>query len=198
MTSNPDDIRGPNTRVADPPSKEFRRGLIETLPALRRFALTLCRNTHARDDLVQATCERALGRWQQFTPNTRMESWLFAVMHSIWKNDLRKAGNQRRAYGKLKLAVNQTDGEREILGKIELSEVLLALKEISINQAAAITLVSLEGLFYREAAEILEIPQGTLESRIARGRIALGRALEDGQTVAARKTGTELKSRSLP
>lgn len=107
-----------------------------------------------------------------------MESWLFSIMHSIWKNDLRHASVQDRAQIHLQAEDNNIDGERITVGKIFLSQVLLKLKELPSEQAAALTLVCLEGLSYRAASEILGIPQGTLESRIARGRIALGRALE--------------------
>lgn len=107
-----------------------------------------------------------------------MESWLFSIMHSIWKNDLRHAGVQDRAQVHLQAEDNNIDGERVTFGKIYLSQVLLKLKELPDEQAAALTLVCLEGQSYRAASEILGIPQGTLESRIARGRIALGRALE--------------------
>lgn len=179
----------PEASVFDtkPPSDEFRAELVDNLPALKRFAIVLCRDEPACDDLVQATCERALGRWQQFHPGTRLRGWLFSIMHSIWKNKLRRHHNQRNAHDKLRHESTATDGEREALGKIELSEVLSALKGLSHDQATAITLVSLNGLSYREAAQILDIPQGTLESRIARGRIALGKLLE-GKPLASEQT----------
>ncbi len=160
------------------PGNRFRNELVDCLPALRRFSIILCRNQPSCDDLVQATCERALARWQQFKDGTRLQSWLFSIMHSIWKNKQRREHNQRNAHDKLRHDNHFTDGEQEVFGKIELSEVLSALQGISLDQAAAIVLVSLDGLSYREAAGILDIPQGTLESRIARGRIALGKQLE--------------------
>ena len=178
MTQKPE--AEPEAKALEPsrPNDEFRLGLIECLPALKRFSMILCRDQPACDDLVQATCERALARWQQFQLDTRLQSWLFSIMHSIRKNKLRRNRNQRNAYDKLRYQTPYTDGERDVFGKIELSEVLSALKDMPPDQAAAITLVSLDGLSYREAADILDIPQGTLESRIARGRIALGKQLE--------------------
>ena len=160
------------------PTLAFRQALVDRLPNLRRFSLTLCRHADNADDLVQDTCVRALGRWQQFEPQTRMESWLFAIMHSIWKNQLRRASNQQRALAKYSTLPTQADGEQVLFGKIALSEVLSLMNTLAADQMVAISLVSFHGLSYREAAQVLDIPQGTLESRIARGRIALGRSLD--------------------
>ncbi len=99
-------------------------------------------------------------------------------MHSIWKNQLRRATTERNAVPILSQESHIIDGEKTVLGKIALSEVLSAMKELPAEQAAAITLVNLNEMSYREAANVLDIPQGTLESRIARGRVALGRLLE--------------------
>lgn len=164
----------------------FRKHLVELLPALSRFAWSLCRGERSADDLVQATCERALTRWAQFAPDTKMESWLFSIMHSIWKNELRHAGVQERARVNLQAEPASIDGERIGVGKIYFSQVLSKLNALPREQAAALTLVCLEGQSYRQASEILNIPQGTLESRIARGRIALGRALEAENPVAGK------------
>ena len=162
----------------DIPTDAFREGLVQELSKLRRFALALCRPPLEPDDLVQATCDRALSRWTQFKPGSRMDSWLFRIMHSIWKNQLRRATTEREAVPLLSQEAHTIDGEKTALGKIALSEVLSAMKELPAEQAAAITLVNLNELSYREAAAVLDIPQGTLESRIARGRVALGRMLE--------------------
>ena len=195
MTLDPDETGFSGKGTGERPNDDFRRELVTKLPNLRRFALTLTRSRYEAEGLVQASCERALARWFQYVPHTRMDNWLFSIMHSIWKNRLRRANNQRLAHDELARSVRHTDGEREVFGKIELSEVLSALQQLSADQAAAITLVSLEGLSYREAAAILEIPQGTLESRIARGRIALGRVLEGDQVVAVASQNSNRKSR---
>ncbi len=160
------------------PTSEFREGLIEVLPALRRFALVLTRADADADDLLQATCERALTRWSQFQPGTNLTSWLFSIMHSIWKNLGRKRATRQRAHTELSHQTSFEDGDRIVSGKIAVTEVLSCLKAIDPDQAAALTLIALDGLSYREAATVLDIPQGTLESRVARGRIALGRMLD--------------------
>lgn len=162
------------------PSPEFKDGLVGALPALRRFAYRLG-GVHARaEDLVQATCERALQRWHQFQPGTRLESWLFSIMHSIWKNQMRRDAKTREVLMEVSASTSNPDGERTAVGKIYLAQVLSAVESLPHHQSAALFLVNLEGLSYREAADILGVPQGTLESRLARARIALGRALEQG------------------
>jgi len=197
MTNDPDKEHRPGAERQKAAPDVFRHLLVGKLPNLKRFALSLYRNSHEAEDLVQATCERALSRWHQFEQQTRIESWLFAIMHSIWKNEIRKKSNQQNAYVNMTPRIVQTDGDREVFGKIELSEVLSALKSISTDQAAAITLVNLEGLSYREAAKVLDIPQGTLESRMARGRIMLGRLLDNTTTSAIEIPRKKAKSESL-
>jgi RNA polymerase sigma-70 factor (ECF subfamily) len=161
------------------PNRDFKDGLVAALPAVRRFAIRLSASMTEAEDLVQMTCERALGRWQQFTPGTRLESWLFSIMHSIWKNQLRRNAKGREVLLEVAAGARNTDGVRIAEGKIYLAQVLSALERLPENQSAAVFLVHLEGTSYREAAEILGIPQGTLESRLARARIALGRALDE-------------------
>jgi len=177
--------------LMDLASPDFREDLIAALPALRRFALVLTRNDVDAGDLLQETCERALSRWTQFEVGTRMESWLFSIMHSVWKNLARGRATEQRAHLELAHGTRHSDGERIATGKIAVSEVLSCLQKLDPDQAAALTLVALDGLSYREAATVLDVPQGTLESRIARGRIALGRLVDrTGSTprVKARET----------
>lgn len=167
------------------PTDDFREGLIAALPALRRFALVLTRANADADDLLQATCERALSRWEQFAPGTRLESWLFSIMHSIWKNIARGHAIRNRVHLELTNQQHFEDGVRIANGKIAVAEVLSHLSTIDPDQAAALSLVGLHGMSYREAAKVLDIPQGTLESRVARGRVALGRLLEGSATARA-------------
>lgn len=166
-----------------------RHRLIEMLPRLHRFARVLCRPPLEPDDLLQATCERALSRSEQFADDTRFDSWTFSIMHSIWKNDLRRRaldGRAKDAFGHD--TATSVDGERIALGKIHLGDVLSALQRLPEDQAAAIVLVSIEGLSYAAAAEALAVPIGTLESRMARGRIALGRLLDENKHAMRRSS----------
>ncbi len=141
----------------------------------------LTRSQADAEDVLQATCERALARHAQFKPGTRMDSWLFSIMHSIWKNEVRQRVTHQRVHSELSLERPYEDGVRTVAGKISLGEVLSCLNGLDPDQAAALSLVGLTGHSYREAAKVLDIPQGTLESRIARGRIALGRMLDTAE-----------------
>jgi RNA polymerase sigma-70 factor (ECF subfamily) len=169
-------------------SDAIRRDLIAAMPRLLRFARVICRPPLDPEDLLQMTCERVLSRHRQFKPGTRFDSWTFAIMHSIWKNELRRLGIERAATESLP-APYVEDGERRVIGMILLADVLSAMKQLTVDQAAAMTLVNLDGLSYADAADALGIPQGTLESRIARGRVALGRLLDSESQVAVNNAG---------
>jgi RNA polymerase sigma-70 factor, ECF subfamily len=169
-------------------AQSVRAELLAVMPRLLRFARVLCRPPLDAEDLLQMTCERALSRHAQFLAGTRFDHWSFSIMHSIWKNELRRLGTERKASDAMPPLAHD-DGERQVIGKIWLSDVLSALKRLPEDQAAAMTLVNIDGLSYAQAADVLGIPQGTLESRIARGRVALGRLLEEGGHAQSRRGG---------
>ncbi|MEO0619536.1 MAG: RNA polymerase sigma factor [Pseudomonadota bacterium] len=162
------------------PDHDFCEGLVDALPHLRRFAFVLTDSTSDADDLLQATCERALARSAQFRKGTRQLSWLFSIMDSISKNQRRADATRKRVHSDMANVTPLFDGERDTLGKIHARDVLSLMKTLDRDQAAALTLVAIEGYSYRDAAEALGVPQGTLESRVARGRVALGQAIEQG------------------
>jgi RNA polymerase sigma-70 factor (ECF subfamily) len=160
------------------PSQEFRDTLAELLPRLWRFAVMLTRNRDQADDLLQSACERALSRHRQFRPGTRMDSWLYSIIHSIWKNDIRRDSTRRDILARMPEEPTAVDGERVAAGKIFLSEVLSLMEALPEQQSSALLLVYVDGLSYDEAANALDIPVGTVMSRLARARLALGRALD--------------------
>jgi RNA polymerase sigma-70 factor (ECF subfamily) len=162
----------------DSPSQEFRDSLTALLPRLWRFAVMLTRNRDRADDLLQSACERALSRHKQFQPGTRMDSWMYSIVHSIWKNDIRRDTTRRDILARMPEEAGSVDGERVATGKIFLSEVLSLMETLPEQQSSAMLLVYVDGLSYDEAATALDIPVGTIMSRLARARLALGRALE--------------------
>lgn len=162
----------------DSPSQEFRDDLAELLPRLWRFAVMLTRSRDHADDLLQSACERALSRHRQFRPGTRMDSWLYSIVHSIWKNDVRRESTRRDILARMPEESAAVDGERVASGKIFLSEVLSVMETLPEQQSSAMLLVYVDGLSYDEAAGILDVPVGTVMSRLARARLALGRALD--------------------
>jgi RNA polymerase sigma-70 factor (ECF subfamily) len=153
--------------------REVRAGLEPCLARLWRYALVLARSADAADDLVQATCVRAIERADQFVPGTRLDRWLFAILRSIWLNDIRS--RRVREGGGFVDAEDalSTDGEREIETNILAAEVLKAIGRLPEAQRETVLLVYAEGYSYAEAAGALGIPIGTVMSRLATARAAL-------------------------
>jgi RNA polymerase sigma-70 factor (ECF subfamily) len=157
----------------------FERELLTLLPRLRRFARALARDPADADDLLQVALERALKARGQWMPGTRLDSWMMRIVRNCWIDEMR--GRARRARTFLpeeEGASVGADTHREIEARIELHAVDKAMNALSPDQREAIALVLVEGLAYREAADLLDIPIGTLTSRLTRGRQALVQMLE--------------------
>jgi len=145
--------------------------LVALLPRLRRFALVLCRSQPLADDLVQGACERALANAGSWTPGTRFDSWMFRILRNHWIDHLRRM----RTEGMTEDVTTQTQligdpGEDPILNRLVLSEVQRAIDCLPQEQREVLALVCGEDLTYREAAEVLHVPVGTVMSRLARAR----------------------------
>src|SRR6267378_1764473 len=132
------------------PIEELREQIVGLLPRLRRFARTIARNPHDADDLVQIAIERALTRSDQLRPDSRLSSWMFGILRNAW-----------------------SDAQADMLS------VQDAMARLPEEQRIAVGLVLIEGLSYKEAAEIMNVPIGTVTSRLARGREALQAMLSD-------------------
>ena len=155
--------------------REVRAGLEPCLARLWRYALVLTRGNDAAEDLVQATCLRALERADQFTPGTRLDRWLFTILRSIWLNEIRSRRiRERGGFVDAEDALT-SDGAREIETNILASEVLMAVGKLPEAQREAVLLVYAEGYSYAEAASALSVPIGTVMSRLAAARAALAR-----------------------
>jgi RNA polymerase sigma factor (sigma-70 family) len=154
----------------------FEDELLGHLPRLRRVAHALTRSGADADDLLQATVERALQRRDQWVPGTRLDSWAVRVMRNLWI-DIVRAETRR---GQTFVPPDEgegvgTAGQQETA--VELGNVGRAMQTLPPEQREAVALVVVEGFAYKEAAEILDIPIGTLTSRLVRGREALMAAL---------------------
>lgn len=158
---------------------ELRRDIAELLPRLRRFARTLAWQREDADDLVQVALERALKASEQWQSGTRLDSWLFRIMKNAWIDELR--GRARRAEVLAPEEEGEHVGHDESAQRITRLSVQAALARLPEEQRLAVSLVLVEGLPYKEAAETLDIPIGTLTSRLARGREALQKLLLDAQ-----------------
>jgi RNA polymerase sigma-70 factor (ECF subfamily) len=150
-----------------------RAGLAAELKRLWRFGLVLSGNRATAEDLVQATCLRALERAGQFAPGTRLDRWLFAILHSIWLNEIR-AARYRRGAGLVDAESSLVfDGIEAIETNIMAAQVLAEVQSLPEAQRETVFLVYVEGLTYREAAAVLAVPVGTVMSRLAGARARL-------------------------
>jgi RNA polymerase sigma-70 factor (ECF subfamily) len=143
------------------------------LPRLWRYALTLTRKAQDAEDLVQATCLRAIERADQFLPGTKLDRWLFTILRSIWLNQVR---GERLREGEGRVDAEATlwfDGARVAESNISVAEVLKKLGGLPAAQRETALLVYAEGYSYAEAAAMLAIPVGTVMSRLAAVRAAL-------------------------
>jgi RNA polymerase sigma-70 factor (ECF subfamily) len=142
------------------------------LPRLRRFAAGLAGNTSDGDDLCQMSIERALANRLQWNEGTRLDSWMYRILRNIWIDERRKATRRLQTFvGEEAGGLVGSDGAQE--AAVELSHVDRAMQRLPDDQREAVLLVMVEGYAYREAAEIVGCPVGTLNSRLVRGRDAL-------------------------
>ncbi|MFF5866640.1 sigma-70 family RNA polymerase sigma factor [Pseudomonas sp. NPDC012596] len=152
----------------------------ELLQRLRRFALWLTREPGSADDLVQGTVERALARSSQQRDADALRAWLFTILYRLFLDGKRR----ERLHARWLSWFGNAEREEEALGgnieNIVLAQAdLQAFARLSAEQRALLLLVSIEGLSYKEAAVALQIPIGTVMSRLSRARAAL-RELTEG------------------
>jgi RNA polymerase sigma-70 factor (ECF subfamily) len=161
-------------------SAQFGDQLIAMLPRLRRFARGLTGSAVEADDLVQAACERALSRAHQFQEGTRFDSWMFRIVQTIWIDQIR-ARDVRKEEGEVaEERLGSDEPVRRVEARLALAEVRQAVYRLPPDQRTALLLVTVDGLSYKEAAEVAEVPVGTIMSRLARARVALQALLEAG------------------
>jgi RNA polymerase sigma-70 factor (ECF subfamily) len=139
---------------------------------LRRFAAGLARNPADADDLCQMTIERALRSREQWQQGTRLDSWMYRIMRNLWIDEARARTRRSQTFvdEEQGLAVGAQGGQEAL---VALTDVDRALTRLPDEQREAVLLVMVEGWSYKEAAEIVGCPVGTLNSRLVRGRDAL-------------------------
>jgi len=158
--------------------QETREELINLLPRLRRFAFGLTGKLDDADDLVQSACERALNRSHQWRPGTRLDSWIFKIIRNIHIDELRKhkfRGDPADPDDHQQVADNNAHRLPEIRSNLE--QVSAAMQRLPDDQRMILMLVCVEELTYRDAAAILDVPIGTVMSRLARARVNLNEQL---------------------
>jgi len=156
----------------------MRAAIVAALPRLRRFCQAVTGNADDGDELMQATVERALSRGDQFDPATRIDSWMFRIARNLHIDLLRR---KRRRGPHVEadelLDLPGEDGRALLENRSELARAQAALQRVPEDQRVVFALVVIEGMGYREVAETLEIPVGTVMSRLARARARIAEAV---------------------
>lgn len=155
---------------------DFRCDIVALLPRLRRLAWAISRSDQDVDDLLQLTVERALARSDSWLPGTRLDLWVFRIMKNLWIDEIRTRNRWGRLVERLPDADEIGDdgsAADALLDASELTRIREMVETLPDEQRVAVKLVLLGEHSYAEAAAILEIPEGTLTSRLARGRAAL-------------------------
>lgn len=160
--------------MADHDKVTFQNELVALVPRLRRFALSLSGNSQEADDLVQAACEKALRNAAQFLPGTRMDSWMYRIIQNHWLDERRKTARHGSTVDPEDVQLSD-DGKAASLpeDRMMLARTQSAMAELPEGQREVLALVAIEGLSYRETAETLQVPIGTVMSRLSRAREAL-------------------------
>lgn len=161
------------------------------IPRLRRYALALTGSREAADDLTQDTLERAWRKRALWQPGTDLRAWLFTVMHNVYVNGLRSARPTESLdeAGPAAETVRSLPGGPAADSGVVLAELKAALARLASEQREVVLLVGLEQLSYAEAATVLDIPIGTVMSRLARGRERLRQLLETGSQISGAASG---------
>ena len=166
---------------------QFKRELIHLLPRLRRFARTLTQDTADADDLVQSACERAITRFGQWQPGTRLDAWVYTMMRNLWISELRKR-KVRTGQGTVDSATAElaspTISAEDMTFAGQVSRMVHMLPD---GLSSVLLLVGIEEHSYSETAEILDIPIGTVMSRLSRARATLRDNLSRTGVTAMRK-----------
>lgn len=168
--------------MSDP--EQFRRDIIALLPRLRRFAHTLTRNPADADDLVQDACMKALANSSQWDPSQPLDRWLFRITRNHWFSELRKR-KVRTGEGVVDAAeTGELQVESQGEAQVYMGEIRDRVAALPSELSSALMLVCSEGHSYKEVAELLEIPIGTVMSRIHRARKILAEGLSTVEQVA--------------
>jgi RNA polymerase sigma-70 factor (ECF subfamily) len=170
----------------NPVTRRFSDQLVAVLPRLRRFARGLTGSVVEADDLVQAACERALARQHQFQEGTRFDSWMFRIVQTIWIDQVRSRDVRKEGETIIEDRLGSDAPVRRVEARLGLDEVRRAVGRLPPDQRMVLLLVTVDGLSYKEAAQVIGVPVGTIMSRLARARAALQVQLAAGSGIDGR------------
>ncbi|HIN66053.1 MAG TPA: RNA polymerase sigma factor [Candidatus Obscuribacterales bacterium] len=161
---------------------EIRLQIVALLPRLRRFAFALTGRQDEADDLVQSACLKALDRLSQYEVGTKLDSWMFRIVQTTFLDDVRS--RSRRAKDTvINEDINAVGFDARIHEQTEaradLAIIRAKINELPAEQRELLALVVVDGMSYQSAAEVLDVPIGTVMSRLARARKKLASALQD-------------------
>ena len=154
------------------------------IPALRRYAYALTRDTETADDLVQDCLERALSRWRLHRTGGDLRAWLFAILRNLFIDRYRAARRRGETAELNESAAALPPMQDAMLG---VGDILAALDRLPEEQRSLLLLVGVEDLSYDEAAKVLGVPIGTIMSRLSRARERLRKVLETGRAPHLRR-----------
>ncbi|WP_036113615.1 MULTISPECIES: RNA polymerase sigma factor [Luteibacter] len=155
--------------MSDPKIDEALRSM---LPRLRRLALWLARDEHAADDLVQSTIERALSKWHARRDDESLRAWLFSILYRLFLDGKRRSGR----YARLLSMLGREEPTWPSAERVAVAHsTLAAFASLPVEQRSLLIWITVEGMSYQEVADILEVPIGTVMSRLSRARRALRR-----------------------
>mgnify|MGYP001324577888 CR=1 FL=1 len=179
-------------------SGDFRDQIVAFLPRLRRFSYALCGDPTDADDIAQETCVRALSHASEWTPGTRLDSWIYRIAQNLWIDKVRS----RKTRGEFVdiddfNEIQGPDGRSVTEGVLMLAHVARAISALPRDQQLLIALVCIDGLSYKEAAEALDVPIGTIMSRLARARQSIYQVLNPEQSLAKSTKGEKTNVRTL-
>ncbi|MCF2905923.1 RNA polymerase sigma factor [Octadecabacter sp. CECT 8868] len=150
---------------------QFKSEMIDLLPRLRRFAISLARTGPDADDLLQDACSTALLKWGQYDSSQPLDRWMFRIIRNHWISEIRKR-KVREGEGQvpaedetIELSVQST-----VVEKLAAQQICQKVSSLGADLSQPLLLVCAEGFSYKEAAEMLDVPIGTVMSRIHRAR----------------------------
>ena len=160
-------------------SPAFSDALVAQLPALRRYAMALAGNSALADDLVQDCIERALGQQAQLRESERLAGWLRRILYHLYIDEIRR-GKRRGREQDITEMTDRLELSAPAPDNSAMREFIHAVNRLSVEHRQILLLVSVEELSYREIADELEIPLGTVMSRLARARERLRDLMQSG------------------
>ncbi|WP_426416692.1 sigma-70 family RNA polymerase sigma factor [Aestuariirhabdus sp. LZHN29] len=169
--------------------RKLKRTLTELYPQMQRFAMRLCNDHHDAEDLVQQAYSRALERLNQFQEGTRLDSWMYRIVQNLYFNQRNAQAVVARKRPYLVIENEQPDSSEQLEVRKSLERVLETMASMPESFRLVLLLISIEGLSYKEVSVALDLPIGTVTSRLARARKIIVEQCGDASALNEKKRG---------